>query len=165
MYLHHYFEDWNRLMIIMELCPGVELFKHIMNVDRYDPGKAAYVIKQVLAALYALHDINIVHRDIKPENMLITEADSTMPEVKLVDFGEADIIDKKDEKSNENNADGCLYKRAGTLTYMAPEVFFANKDDNKGYNELCDIWSVGVVAYLLLTGECPFVVKDAETAK
>lgn len=123
MKLHHYFEDWNRLMIVMELCPGIELYKDVLMKDSYDSNKAAFIIKQVLAALFAMHDLDdgtaILHRDIKPENMLITEADSPMPEVKLVDFGESALI-RKDEVSH-------LYKRAGTLTYMAPEVFFANK--------------------------------------
>ena len=98
MRLYHYFEDWNRLMIIMELCAATSLEKDILQTGRYESLKAAYIIKQLLSALLVMHDpdkdgkSSIIHRDIKPENIAIDEPDSSMPEIKLLDFGEAAVL-------------------------------------------------------------------------
>ena len=58
-----------------------------------------------------------------------------------------------------------MFKRTGTLLYMAPEVFYADKQEDKGYNELCDIWSVGLIAYQLLTGKLAFTFTDQKKAE
>lgn len=92
-----------------------------------------------------LHDKDIVHRDLKPENVLIHKdhkyVGSFKPTVKIIDFGFA--AELSDGES--------LNKAYGSPYYAAPEVY-----NNKGYDQSCDIWSIGVILYILLTGEPPF---------
>ena len=93
------------------------------------------IFKSLLLAISYCHEKDVVHRDIKPENIMITSDH----EIKFVDFGLASIKKSK-------NALKCV----GTLYYMAPEVFRGN------YDEKCDMWSLGVLLYVLLSGYLPF---------
>ena len=103
----------------------------------------------MLSAIQHMHDdCNIVHRDLKPENILL-ETERDINDIKLIDFGTAKRF-FKDEHGNTIP----FSKKEGTTAYMAPEVI---KDD---YNEKCDIWSIGVIAYILLTGRQPFFLPD-----
>ena len=97
---------------------------------------------QVLSAVFYCHNINIIHRDLKPENILVEkeENEEGFSNIKIIDFGTAKIFDK--DKSEQ--------KVIGTAYYIAPEVL-AGK-----YNEKCDIWSCGVIMYILLCGRPPF---------
>lgn len=93
---------------------------------------------QILQALAYCHEINIVHRDIKPENVLIDkECDNCL---KIIDFGTSVI----------NNDKQLLTQTHGTSYYIAPEVL------NNKYNEKCDVWSIGVMLFILLSGKPPF---------
>ena len=97
-----------------------------------------------------MHGKNIAHRDLKPENILLEEKDDlggAMQTIKLIDFGTAKKFDPK--------SDVKFTEKQGTLNYMAPEVYEGNN-----YDEKCDMWSIGVIAYILLCGEPPF--KDKE---
>ena len=97
-----------------------------------------HIMKQVLEAINYCHKTRICHRDIKAENILINDSD----EIKIIDLGFADIV-----STNEKNLSG--YK--GTEYCMAPEIL-----KRKAYNEKCDIWSIGVVFYVLLAISQPF---------
>lgn len=96
-----------------------------------------------------MHQKGVVHRDLKLENILLqNESDKTseLPEIKLIDFGTAGpfkLTDFKDEGMH-------LKERVGTPAYMAPEVFTGK------YTHICDVWSVGIIAYILLCGFFPF---------
>jgi calcium-dependent protein kinase len=84
------------------------------------------------------HDLNVVHRDLKPENVLIDkELNNTL---KIIDFGTSIEIQENETLTNTH----------GTSYYIAPEVL------NKKYNKKCDVWSVGVILYILLSGKPPF---------
>ena len=96
-------------------------------------------MKQLLSAINYCHQKNIVHRDLKPENMLL-EQDRDLEKIKIVDFGTSLIFD----------TDRKLDEKLGTAYYIAPEVI------KKSYNEKCDLWSCGVIMYILLSGEPPF---------
>jgi calcium-dependent protein kinase len=102
---------------------------------------AAYIVKQLLSAIMYCHSRGVVHRDIKPENILIDSmtADGKI-DIKLIDFGAALFI-PPDTKISE---------RSGTPYYIAPEVLSGK------YNEKCDIWSIGVILFILLSGTPPF---------
>lgn len=99
-----------------------------------------FLITQILVALRHLHFKNIVHCDLKPENVLLASADP-FPQVKLCDFGFARIIGEKSFRRSV----------VGTPAYLAPEVLL-----NQGYNRSLDMWSVGVIMYVSLSGTFPF---------
>ena len=96
-------------------------------------------MKQVLSCINYCHKANIVHRDLKPENILL-EQNKEFDQIKIIDFGTSLVFDP-----NRN-----LDEKLGTPYYIAPEVL------NKNYNNKCDIWSAGVITYILLSGSPPF---------
>ena len=96
-------------------------------------------MKQVLSCINYCHQVNIVHRDLKPENILL-EANKEFDQIKIIDFGTSLVY----------SADRQLDEKLGTPYYIAPEVL------NKSYNEKCDIWSAGVITFILLSGMPPF---------
>ena len=114
-----------------------------MKAEFLTEAVAANYMRQILSAVTYCHDKRIVHRDLKPENILLENKKKTAA-VKLIDFGTSGTYDPN--KS--------LTMRVGTPYYMAPEVI------NKSYNEKCDIWSCGVILYILLCGYPPFQGKD-----
>jgi len=103
-------------------------------------------MKQVLSVVAYCHDYNIVHRDLKPENILLEEDASKSLNVKVIDFGASQIMDP----------DTRLTEKFGTIYYISPEVLKGN------YTKKCDIWSIGVIMYILLCGEPPFNGEDDE---
>ena len=139
--LYDVFENLYYIYIIMEYCEGGDLFSYLERRKFTLPERtAAVIIEQLATAIYYLHEYGIVHRDIKPENILMVN-DSDKPDIKLVDFGLGKIL-----APNE-----MCHEAFGTLSYVAPEVL-----QEKKYNKSVDLWSLGVITYLLLTGFLPF---------
>ena len=137
------FDEEDYLYIIEEYCEGGDLFSYIMK-HRYIPeDKTKIIICQILKTLKYLHENHITHRDIKPENILIHRKEPEII-VKLADFGTATFFCKN--KS--------LTDIMGTPYYIAPEVIKGS------YNEKSDIWSTGVIVFLLLCGKPPFQSKN-----
>ena len=136
------FEDSKKYYIITELLDGGELFEFITNQGSFIEMDAAMLMKQILQGVNYLHSLNIVHRDLKPENiMLVSKPNSSKKySLKIIDFGTA-IHTKPGQK---------IKKFIGTSYYIAPEVLAEN------YDEKCDIWSCGVILYILLCGYPPF---------
>ncbi len=133
--------------LITEYCSGGELFDKIIKVKFFEEPEAAFIMYQLLSAVFYCHNINIIHRDLKPENILISrEEDKKFIGIKVIDFGTAKIFSKN---SKENKVIGSAY-------YIAPEVLQGK------YNEKCDIWSCGVIMYILLSGKPPFNGSDEE---
>ena len=127
--------------IITDYCSNGDLYLEINKKRRFTEREASFIIYQVLLAINYCHKMGIIHRDIKPENIMIeTRENSGLLRVKLIDFGVAKIF-----KKNVANK-----SFAGTSIYMAPEVIKAS------YNEACDLWSIGVILYILLIGAPPF---------
>ena len=133
-----FFEDDEQFYIVMEHCQGGELFDEIIRQKQFTEYQTAQIVKQVLGCIIYLHGIGVAHRDIKPENLLLEEK-SDLLTIKLIDFGVATRFDK-------NGLTGLT----GTPSYVAPEVITGK------YNEKCDVWSVGVIMYILLSGFPPF---------
>ena len=126
----------------MEYVAGGELYEKLIEVERFDEEISKKIVKQSLQALKHLHDLNICHRDLKPENIMFDEEGSRL---KLIDFGMSKIL--QDEATLMNT-------KLGTPYYISPEVL-------KGeYNIKCDMWSIGVICFVILCGEPPFNGKN-----
>ncbi|XVF80293.1 hypothetical protein PTKIN_Ptkin15bG0059200 [Pterospermum kingtungense] len=133
-------EDANNVYIVMELCEGGELLDRILaRGGRYPEEDAKAIIVQILSVVSFCHLQGVVHRDLKPENFLFTSGDEDA-DMKLIDFGLSDFI-RPDER---------LHDIVGSAYYVAPEVL------HRTYSLEADIWSIGVIAYILLCGSRPF---------
>jgi calcium-dependent protein kinase len=138
--IYEIFEDSKNYYIMSELIEGGELFEEITNRGSFSEIDAAKIMKQLLTSVNYLHNKNIVHRDLKPENIMMINKHSNNFEIKLIDFGTAKSFEKGDK----------LSKFIGTSYYIAPEVLAEN------YDEKCDIWSSGIILYILFCGYPPF---------
>lgn len=128
------------------MCNGGELFDAIISAGKFKESTARVLIKRLLSCINYCHNKGIVHRDLKPENILL-ESDLDFDKMKIIDFGTAVPYDSKGNKKAMNEV-------LGTPFYIAPEVLAAN------YTEKCDIWSIGVITFMLLSGKAPFFGKD-----
>lgn len=137
--LYDAWADDNMAYLFLEYCDGGSLRKKIWNGGFYKNAAAAKIIRTVVDAVAYLHQHSIVHRDIKPDNILFLDK-SPESKVMLGDFGLAKFM-------NESTTTSYV----GTLGYLAPEII-----QRKSYNYKCDIWSIGIVAYELITGKLPF---------
>ena len=131
--------------IAMELCTGGELFGAIVKHKKLTEGIVKQIAYEILSALQHAHSRQIAHLDLKPENVLLAapwngEPD-TFPPIKIVDWGLA---------SDFSDFDRCPCDVKGSPNYMAPEVFLGD------YNEKADLWSLGVMVYVMMTGNFPF---------
>ena len=137
--LYEIYETQEYFYLIMELCSGGELFDRIIsNIESGKPfteEQAAEIFHQMMSAINYCHKNNIVHRDLKPENLLLLNQDPKSP-IKVIDFGMSKICDPND----------IMFERVGSAYYIAPEVLEGM------YDEKCDIWSAGVILYILLCG-------------
>ncbi|KAI4386250.1 hypothetical protein MLD38_004196 [Melastoma candidum] len=133
------FEDEEAVHIVMELCEGGELFDRIVAKGHYTERAAADVMRTIVEVVQTCHRQGVMHRDLKPENFLFANKKETSP-LKAIDFG-LSMFFKPGEKFNEI---------VGSPYYMAPEVLKRN------YGPEVDIWSAGVILYILLCGVPPF---------
>ncbi|XP_044506014.1 CDPK-related kinase 1-like [Mangifera indica] len=134
------YEDDDNVYIIMELCKGGELLDRILSRGgKYSEEDAKVVMVQILSVVAFCHFQGVVHRDLKPENFLFTSKDENSP-LKAIDFGLSDYV-KPDERLNDI---------VGSAYYVAPEVL------HRSYGTEADMWSIGVIAYILLCGSRPF---------
>ncbi|OMJ66818.1 hypothetical protein SteCoe_36202 [Stentor coeruleus] len=140
--IYEFFEEVKRLYIVMEFCKGGELFAEIVKRKYLTEIHAAHIMHQLFSTLDYLHGRGIMHRDLKPENILLEERHDVM-NIKIIDFGAATIF-------NDKPINGIV----GTMFYIAPDVFQGN------YDFLCDMWSCGVILYILLAGYPPFDGKS-----
>lgn len=145
--MKEFFEDKHKMYVVMELIEGGELFDRIRKRRVFSEYAAFHIIKQLLETVKYLHEVGIVHRDIKPENILLSD-NSELPVIKLADFGLSKLIGPNDS----------LDVACGTLGYVAPEVL-----SRRPYGKMVDLWSIGVVCYLMLRGRLPFDSKDKQT--
>ncbi|XWS31997.1 hypothetical protein CRYUN_Cryun23aG0122700 [Craigia yunnanensis] len=133
-------EDANNVYIVMELCEGGELLDRILaRGGRYTEEDAKAIVVQILSVVSFCHLQGVVHRDLKPENFLFTSGGEDA-DMKLIDFGLSDFI-RPDERLNDI---------VGSAYYVAPEVL------HRSYSLEADIWSIGVITYILLCGSRPF---------
>ncbi|CAK9030650.1 Calcium/calmodulin-dependent protein kinase type 1 (CaM kinase I) (MnCaMKI), partial [Durusdinium trenchii] len=147
--MHGMWEDKNHVYVVTELAKGGELFDRIVQREFYSEKDAAVVVKTVAEALKYLNDRGIVHRDLKPENILLVDDDDDSA-LKLADFGFAKQVDATNEDT--------LATTCGTPGYVAPEII-----SGKPYGKEVDMWSLGVITYILLAGYPPFYDENQNT--
>ncbi|OIW06238.1 hypothetical protein TanjilG_28763 [Lupinus angustifolius] len=139
------YEDKQYVYLVMELCKGGELFDRIIAKGSYSEREAASIFRQIVNVVHACHFMGVIHRDLKPENFLMVSKNDDAP-LKATDFGLSVFIEE-----------GVMYKEiVGSAYYVAPEVLKRN------YGKEIDVWSAGVILYILLCGVPPFW---AETEK
>lgn len=150
--LHEVYEDDRNIFWVLELAPGGDLFDRIIEGGSFSEKQAAVLTRQIVDAANYLHKKMICHRDLKPENFLLTSEDVTGDQtcLKVIDFGLACRFQPGQE----------LTSLVGTPEYVAPQVLQGI------YDQRCDMWSVGVILYILLSGRKPFAGTDfAEVCK
>jgi hypothetical protein len=143
--LYNVFENADYLYIIMEYCYGGDLFSYLENRHfRLTEKRASTIIHQMATAVYYMHSFGVVHRDLKPENVLMASSDEDS-DIRILDFGLSKILGPY-EKCDEPY---------GTLTYCAPEIIV-----DEPYSKPVDLWSLGVMTYLMVSGKLPFNSED-----
>lgn len=138
--LKNVFESRNRIYIVMGLVRGGDLFDRLASKRRFDEFTTRSIILKLLSTVQYLHDYGIVHRDLKPENIMVvnTERDDN---IKIADFGLSKFAAPEE----------VMKLPCGTLAYVAPEVL-----QMTGYGKEVDVWSIGVIMFVLLRGKLPF---------
>eukprot|EP00250_Pteridium_aquilinum_P005248 c15373_g1_i1 orf=521-2083(-) len=133
------FEDPFFVYLVMELCTGGELFDHIIQRGHYSEREAALLIKVIVSVVESCHSHGVMHRDLKPENFLFSNDQQDSP-LRAIDFG-LSVFFKPGE---------IFHDVVGSPYYVAPEVL------RKSYGPQADVWSAGVILYILLSGVPPF---------
>ncbi|XP_061923810.1 serine/threonine-protein kinase 17B [Entelurus aequoreus] len=144
--LHAAYETDHDIVLVLEFAAGGEIFDHCVSDDLLPEAQITRLLRQTLEGVHHLHQSNLVHLDLKPQNILLT---SVCPpgDIKIVDFGLARRL----------GAVGELREILGTPEYVAPEIL-----NYEPITTATDLWSVGVIAYLLVTGESPFAGDDKQ---
>lgn len=140
--LYSVHEDYNFVYLVMELLKGGELLDRILALERMSESEASAVLRTVVSAVSYLHEHGVVHRDLKPSNLLYVSVNQTPDSLKLCDLGFA-------KQLRADN--GLLMTPCYTANFVAPEVL-----KRQGYDLACDIWSLGVLLYIMLEGKTPF---------
>nr|4YSJ_A Chain A, Calmodulin-like domain protein kinase [Eimeria tenella]4YSJ_B Chain B, Calmodulin-like domain protein kinase [Eimeria tenella]4YSM_A Chain A, Calmodulin-like domain protein kinase [Eimeria tenella]4YSM_B Chain B, Calmodulin-like domain protein kinase [Eimeria tenella]4YUQ_A Chain A, Calmodulin-like domain protein kinase [Eimeria tenella]4YUQ_B Chain B, Calmodulin-like domain protein kinase [Eimeria tenella]4YZB_A Chain A, Calmodulin-like domain protein kinase [Eimeria tenella]4YZ len=155
MKLYEFFEDKGYFYLVTEVYTGGELFDEIISRKRFSEVDAARIIRQVLSGITYMHKNKIVHRDLKPENLLL-ENKRKDANIRIIDFGLSTHFESTKKMKD----------KIGTAYYIAPEVLHGT------YDEKCDVWSTGVILYILLSGCPPFnganefdILKKVEKGK
>ena len=139
--IYEYYVDNLNYYFITEYCPEGDLFD-VMNNNELSEEQVACIMYQILLAVNHIHKLNIMHRDLKPENVLISKKEENgLYRVKICDFGTSHLFEEGEKEK----------KVIGSAFYIAPEVL------KKKYDFKCDLWSCGVIMYVLLTKKIPFL--------
>ena len=145
--IFEFFSSKDSYTIVTEFCSGGDLFQEIIDKGPFKENYCAFVLYQILSAINHCHANHIIHRDLKPENVLIVDKDKNdFPRIKICDFGTSQIFEKGKAQR----------KVFGSPYYLAPEIY------DKNYNEKCDLWSCGIILYILLSARPPFGGEEDE---
>jgi len=155
--LNEFYEESEKFYLVFDRLKGGSLFEHIQRRGHLTEVEASKIIRDLSDALDFLHHKGIAHRDLKPENILCESADKLTP-VRICDFDLGSAIVLKQEKSTPVTTPE-LMTPVGSAEYMAPEVVDAWVGDATSYDKKCDLWSLGIILYIMLCGYPPFYAK------
>lgn len=183
--LRDMYEDQNFYYLILDLVTGGEMFEHLIQYGAYSEADAARLMHEIASALAFIHGVGVVHADLKPENLLLSTKNRLNGTIKMIDFGCAVVSDDEDSFADDDDDDitavGSRNKNkrnkkikmkkassTGTTAYWPPERFTSSANKTDFYaTPAMDMWSVGVILYIMLTGVHPFDIRggstDAET--
>jgi len=139
------FETKDSIFLVLEIVTGGELFDRIVEKGNYSETDASNIVHQILEAVSYLHSQGVVHRDLKPENLLCASSPDDKIHIYVADFGLSRVFQDNQQ----------LNTYCGSPEYVAPEVLACVP-----YEKAVDLWSVGVITYILLTGFLPFYDKN-----
>lgn len=140
-----FYEEEQYFYLVMDYMGGGDVFDRVLEKSKYTEEDARNLTKVLLKATRCMHEAGVAHRDIKPQNLLLTSKDDNA-HIKITDFGFARRV----------HTPHSLTSRCGTPTFVAPEIL-----KNIPHDQSCDLWSIGVVVYILLVGYPPFM-KDTQ---
>jgi len=149
--LYEIYKDEENIYLVQELCTGGELFDYIVEQEFLTEEISAKIFQQIMQSIMYCHKNRIAHRDLKPENFMLKSKDGELW-VKLIDFGLSCSFMSFGSTGSEKLKR--MTTKAGTLFFMAPEVI------NHSYSSKCDVWSAGVILYIMLCGYPPFASED-----
>lgn len=152
--LIEFFEEEERFYLVFEKMRGGSILTHIHRRRHFNELEASVVVRDIARALHFLHNKGIAHRDLKPENILCESPDQVSP-VKICDFDLGSGIKLNGDCSPISTPE--LLTPCGSAEYMAPEVVEAFSEEASIYDKRCDLWSLGVILYIMLSGYPPFV--------
>lgn len=151
--LNEIFETSSRMFLVMELCEGGELADELKKKGHLNESDTKNILERLASAISYLHKHDIVHRDMKLENVLLSQNPNDPSDkfyIKVTDFGLSVV---KDGTGHDN----MMEDFCGTPIYMSPEIL-----DNKAYSQQCDVWALGIIIYMLISGKPPFHAADNE---
>ena len=161
--IHEHFDPPadDHFYLVLDLVEGGELFEHLCDHGSYSEADAARVVRQTASALAFLHGIGMTHSDLKPENLMLSSRNGGDAQVKVVDFGCAHF--KGEDKPGGNSSGGT----GVTPAYCPPEVLARKRQDPKAQcdiNPSFDVWSLGVIMFVMITGTHPFDLANDGSA-
>ncbi|XP_033639611.1 serine/threonine-protein kinase 17A-like [Asterias rubens] len=147
--LHEVFETSSEVILVLEFAAGGELHPYCVaeKEDAFTEQEVVRLVRQILEGVQYLHQNNIVHLDLKPQNILLTSGGPCLGDIKLIDFGIARLVQNGDD----------IRELVGTTEFVAPEVL-----NFEPITLATDMWSIGVVIYIMLTGISPFAADDKQ---
>ncbi|XP_039609428.1 serine/threonine-protein kinase 17A [Polypterus senegalus] len=146
--IHEVYETSSEMILVLEYAAGGEIFNQCVadRDEAFTEKDVKRLMKQILQGVAFLHMKGVVHLDLKPQNILLT-SESPLGDVKIVDFGLSRIVSSNEE----------LREIMGTPEYVAPEIL-----NYEPISTATDMWSIGVLAYVMLTGTSPFLGDDKQ---
>lgn len=146
LHLYDVFQTKRNIFLVMELAEGGEVFDHIVKYGEYSERDASVIARKIVEAVQFLHAQGIAHRDLKPQNLLCASDDPT--DIRIADFGLSKVF----------NQATMMQTCCGSPEYVAPEILMC-----VSYDQSVDMWSIGIIIYILLTGCFPFWSENVQT--